>query len=438
METAVENELPNSLSARWAPGLSEKVELQDFNQPKGTPMTDDRLALSELAAKSGDSDFLRTIAESVLQLIMEADVDGLIGAGRYERGDGRQTWRNGYRDRSLDTRLGTLNLKIPKMRQGAYFPGFLEPRKMVEKALVAVIQEAWINGVSTRKVDELVQAMGMTGISKSSVSKLCKDIDERVNAFLKRPLSGDWPYLWLDATYLKVREGGRIVSVAAIIAVAVNTDGKREIVGLHIGPSEAEPFWTSFLRDLVRRGLTGVKLVISDAHEGLKAAITRILSATWQRCRVHAMRNALAYVPKGQHTMVAAAIRQAFIQPDNAMQTWRHVADQLRARWPKLGTFMDNAEADVLAYMAFPAQHRTKLHSTNPLERLNKEVKRRADVVGIFPNEDGIIRLIGAVLLEANDEWQLLSRYMQVEAMAELNPPTIEEETTLQITPRAA
>lgn len=441
METAVEIDGPFSRDVRWAPGPSEKVELRDFNLTETENlMTDDRLALAELAAKSGDSDFLRTIAESVLQLIMEADVDGLIGAGRYERGDTRQTWRNGYRDRSLDTRLGTLNLKIPKMRTGAYFPGFLEPRKMVEKALVAVIQEAWINGVSTRKVDELVQAMGMTGISKSSVSKLCKDIDERVNAFLKRPLSGDWPYLWLDATYLKVREGGRIVSVAAIIAVAVNTDGKREIVGLHIGPSEAEPFWTSFLRDLMRRGLTGVKLVISDAHEGLKAAITRIFSATWQRCRVHAMRNALAYVPKGQHTMVAAAIRQAFIQPDhdNAVQTWRHVADQLRARWPKLGTFMDNAEADVLAYMAFPAQHRTKLHSTNPLERLNKEVKRRADVVGIFPNEDGIVRLIGAVLLEANDEWQLLSRYMQVEAMAELNPPTIEEETTLQITPRAA
>jgi transposase-like protein len=441
VETAVEISLPFSLSARWAPGPSLKVEFDDFNLTETeTPMTDDRLPLTELAAKSGDSDFLRAIAESVLQLIMEADVDGLIGAGRYERGEARQTWRNGYRDRSLDTRLGTLNLKIPKMRSGAYFPGFLEPRKMAEKALVAVIQEAWINGVSTRKVDELVQAMGMTGISKSSVSKLCKDIDERVHAFLKRPLSGDWPYLWLDATYLKVREGGRIVSVAAIIAVAVNTDGKREIVGLHIGPSEAEPFWTSFLRDLVRRGLTGVKLVISDAHEGLKAAITRILSATWQRCRVHAMRNALAYVPKGQHTMVAAAIRQAFIQPDhdNAVQTWRHVADQLRARWPKLGTFMDNAEADVLAYMAFPAQHRTKLHSTNPLERLNKEVKRRADVVGIFPNEDSIVRLIGAVLLEANDEWQLQHRYMQVEAMAELNPPTIEEEMPLQITPRAA
>ncbi|GGA94739.1 hypothetical protein GCM10011491_23790 [Brucella endophytica] len=278
-------------------------------------MTEDRLPLAELAAKSGDKDFLRAIAESVLQLPMEANVDGLIGAGRYERGEACQNWRNGYRERSLDTRLGTLNLMIPKMRSGAYFPGFLEPRKMVEKALVAVIQEAWINGVSTRKVDELVQAMGMTGISKSSVSKLCKDIDERVNAFLKRPLSGDWPYLWLDATYLKVREGGRIVSVAAIIAVAVNTEGKREIVGLHIGPSEAEPFWSAFLRDLTRRGLTGVKLVISDAHEGLKAAITRVLGATWQRCWVHAMRNVLAYVPKGQHTMVAAAIRQAFIQP---------------------------------------------------------------------------------------------------------------------------
>ena len=386
VDFAVEISLPGSPCIGWSPGLSDKVEFRDFNlTEREPPMTDDRLPLAELAAKSGDPDFLRAIAESVLQLIMEADVDGLIGAGRYERGEARQTWRNGYRERSLDTRLGTLSLKIPKMRSGAYFPGFLEPRKTVEKALVAVIQEAWINGVSTRKVDELVQAMGMTGISKSSVSKLCKDIDERVNAFLKHPLVGDWPYLWLDATYLKVREGGRIVSVAAIIAVAVNTDGKREIVGLHIGPSEAEPFWTSFLRDLVRRGLTGVKLVVSDAHEGLKAAITRVLGATWQRCRVHAMRNALAYVPKGQHTMVAAAIRQAFIQPDhdNAVQTWRHVGDQLRARWPKLGTFLDDAEADVLAYMAFPAQHRTKLHSTNPLERLNKEVKRRADVVGI-------------------------------------------------------
>src|ERR687885_1260629 len=371
-------------------------------------MTDDRLALLDALQKAEDGNFLRALAETVLQILMEADVEGLIGAGRYERSGERATYRNGYRERSLDTRLGSLNLKIPKLRTGSYFPGFLEPRRIAEKALVSVIQEAWIGGVSTRRVDELVQAMGLAGISKSQVSKLCKDIDERVNAFLERPIEGEWRYLWLDATYLKVREGGRIVSVAAIIAVAVSTEGRREIVGLGIGPSEAEPFWSSFIKGLVRRGLKGVKLVISDAHEGLRLAITRVLGATWQRCRVHWMRNALAHVPKGQHTMVAAAIRQAFLQPDAtaAHQTWRHVADQLRPRWPKLAALMDDSEHDVLAYVTFPFQHRTKLHSTNPLERLNKEVKRRADVVGIFPNEASITRLIGAVLLEQNDEWQ--------------------------------
>lgn len=402
-------------------------------------MSDDRMALLEAVQKSDDGNFLRTLAESVLQILMEADVEGMIGAPRYERSGERMTWRNGYRDRSLDTRLGTLNLRIPKLRQGNYFPPFLEARKTTEKALIAVIQEAWIAGVSTRKVDDLVQAMGLSGISKSQVSKLCKDIDERVNAFLRRPMEGEWPYLWLDATYLKVREGGRIVSVAAIIAVAVNTEGRREIVGLHIGPSEAETFWTTFLRDLVKRGLSGIKLVISDAHEGLKAAITRVLKATWQRCRVHFMRNALAHVTKGQHSMVSAAIRQAFIQPDHetAAAIWRHVADQLRERWPKLANLMDEAEQDVLAYMTFPAQHRAKLHSTNTLERLNKEVKRRADVVGIFPNEDSIIRLIGAVLMEANDEWQILNRYMQIEGMDELYK-TIDAENALLNTPKAA
>src|SRR5690348_11312045 len=396
-------------------------------------MTEDRMALVELLQKSGEADFLRAVAEAVLQILMEADVEGLIGAGRHERTGDRLNYRNGYRDRTLDTRLGPLSLRIPKLRQGSYFPPFLEPRRTAETALVSVIQEAWIGGVSTRRVDELVQAMGLSGISKSQVSKqsqvskLCKDIDERVTAFLERPIEGEWRYLWLDATYLKGREGGRIVSVAAIIAVAVSTEGRREIVGLGLGPSEAEPFWSSFIKGLVRRGLKGVKLVISDAHDGLRLAITRVLSATWQRCRVHWMRNALAHVPKGQHTMVAAAIRQAFLQPDAeaAHQTWRHVADQLRPRWPKLAALMDDSEHDVLAYLAFPAQHRTKLHSTNPLERLNKEVKRRADVVGIFPNEASITRLIGAVLLEQNDEWLLQCRYMQIEGMAELTPPLI-------------
>ena len=328
-------------------------------------MTEERLALSGLLEKAGDGDFLRAVAEAVLQLLMEADVEGLIGAGRYERSGERSTWRNGYRERVLDTRLGSLQLRIPKLRQGSYFPPFLEARKVSEKALIGVIQEAWIGGVSTRRVDELVQAMGLSGTSKSQVSKLCKEIDERVHAFLDRPLAGEWPYLWLDATYLKQREGGRIVSVAAIIAVAVNTDGKREIVGLHIGPSEAETFWSGFLKSLTRRGLRGVKLVISDAHEGLKAAIRRGFGATWQRCRVHWMRNALSYVAKVQQSMVAAALRQAFIQPDRAQasQTLRHVADQLRPKWPKLAAFIDDSETDVLSHLDFPEQHRTKLHS---------------------------------------------------------------------------
>ena len=255
-------------------------------------MTDTTMPLIELLRQHDEGDFLRAVTEAVLQTLMEHDVEGMIGAGRYERGDGRQTWRNGYRDRELKTRLGALNLRVPKLRQGSYFPGFLEPRRTSEKALVAVIQEAWIGGVSTRKVDDLVQAMGLSGISKSTVSKLCKDIDERVQEFLDRPLIGEWPYLWLDATYLKVRQGGRIISVAAIIAVAVNTDGRREIIGLKIGPSEAETFWTDFLRSLKGRGLDGVKLVISDAHTGLKAAIGRVFDAAWQRCRVGLLKKA--------------------------------------------------------------------------------------------------------------------------------------------------
>jgi putative transposase len=331
-------------------------------------MTEERVILAELLEKAGEGDFLRAVAEAVLQLLMETDVEGLIGAGRYERSGERTTWRNSYRDRTLDTRLGALQLRIPKLRQGSYFPPFLEARKSSERALVAVIQEAWIGGVSTRRVDDLVQAMGLSGISKSQVSKLCKEIDERVHVFLDRPLAGEWPYLWLDATYLKQREGGRIVAVAAIIAVAANTDGRREIVGLQIGPSEAETFWSSFLKSLARRGLRGVKLVISDAHEGLKAAVRRVFSAGWQRCRVHWMRNALAYVPMTQQSMVAAAVRQAFLQPDRAQasQTLRHVADQLRPKWPKLAAFIDDSETEVLSYLDFPEPHRSKIAQHQP------------------------------------------------------------------------
>ena len=383
-------------------------------------MTDDTMAFLHQLRERGGEDLLKDLAEAVLQKLMDYDVDNLIGAGRYERSDGRTTQRNGYRPRELETRLGTLELKIPKLRKGSYFPGFLEPRKTAERALVAVIQEAWIQGVSTRKVDDLVQAMGMSGISKSQVSKLCEDIDDRVNSFLDRKLEGEWPYLWLDATYLKVRENGRIVSVAAIIATAVNGEGRREIIGLGLGPSEAAVFWLGFLRSLESRGLKGVKLVISDAHEGLKAAIAQVFKAGWQRCRVHFMRNALAHVSKTHHGMVSAAIRSVFSQEDQAAasRTWRQVADQLRPRFQRLADLLDAAEADVLAFMAFPRANWSKLHSTNPIERLNKEVKRRADVVGIFPNEASIRRLVGAVLLERNDEWQLQHRYMSLETMA--------------------
>jgi putative transposase len=295
---------------------------------------------------------------------------------------------------------------------------------MAEKALTAVIQEAYIQGISTRSVDDLVKALGMEGISKSQVSRLCGEIDARVQAFLTRPIEGEWPYVWLDAIYIKVRREHHIVSVAVIVAVGVNTDGRREVLGMTIGHSEAEPFWVDFLRSLTRRGLRGVKLVVSDAHDGLKAAITKILCATWQRCRVHFMRNAMAHAGKTQRRIVSAWVGTAFAQDDAnaARQQWRHVADELRPWVPKLAALLDEAEADVLAHMGFPAQHRAKIHSTNPIERLNSEIKRRSDVVGIFPNEAAVTRLIGAVLLEQNDEWAVQrARYMSLETIAPLS-----------------
>ena len=299
---------------------------------------------------------------------------------------------------------------------------------MAEKAIAAVVQEAYVQGVSTRSVDNLVQSFGMGGISKSQMSRLCGEIDDKINSFLNRPLEGDWPYLWLDATYLKVREAGRIVSVAVTIATGVNTDGRREVLGMAIGASEAETFWTEFLRSLARRGLRGVKLVVSDAHEGLKAAISKVLHATWQRCRVHAMRNLLAYAGRQGRGVVAAFIGTAFAQEDaaSARTQWRQVADQLRPKAAKLAAMMDDMEADVLAYMGFPQAHRAKLYSTNPIERLNGEIKRRTDVVGIFPNEAAIRRLVGAILLEQNDEWAVQrGRYMTLETMAGLSDDPI-------------
>jgi putative transposase len=392
-----------------------------------------RIGLAQLLRKAQmehDADFLKEGLRALSQALMEMEVEEHIGAGRHERAEGRSGHRNGYRERTWDTRAGAIELKVPRVRDSSYFPSLLEPRRRAERALSAVVQEAYVHGVSTRKVDELVKALGMTGISKSRVSELCEELDEAVERFRNRELEGSYPYVWLDATYLKARHDGRVGSTAVVIAVGVKGEtGEREILGLDVGPSEDGAFWTSFLRSLVGRGLGGVRLLTSDAHRGLKAAVETVLQgASWQRCRVNFMRNALSLVPKAAQQMVGATIRTVFAQPDakrSAREQWRRVSDGFRQRFLRLSELMDEAEEDVLSYAAFPQEHWQKIWSNNPLERVNKEVKRRTSVVGIFPNEAAVIRLVGSILCEQHDEWQVewqvCKRYFSTGSLAKLD-----------------
>jgi putative transposase len=386
-----------------------------------------RIGLTELLRKAmieQDADFLKEGVRVLSQALMEMEVQEYVGAARHERSPRRVGQRNGYRERSWDTRVGTVDLKVPRVRDGGYFPSLLEPRRRAERALSAVVQEAYVHGVSTRKVDDLVKALGMSGISKSRVSELCKELDEEVERFRSRPLEGSYPYVWVDATYLKARQDGRVASTAVVIAVGVKAQtGEREVLGFDVGPSEDGAFWTSFLRSLVARGLSGVRLVTSDAHRGLKGAVEGVLvGASWQRCRVHFMRNALSLVPKTAQQMVGATIRTVFAQPDSqsARQQWQRISEGFRSRFPRLTKLMEEAEEDVLSYAAFPAEHWQKIWSNNPLERVNKEIKRRTNVVGIFPNETAVIRLVGSVLSEQHDEWQVSKRYFSVGSLAKV------------------
>lgn len=387
-------------------------------------------ALLRKAQLEGDVDVLREGVRLLSEALMELEVTQHVGAARHERTADRTGQRNGYRERRWDTRVGTLELKVPRVRDGSYFPALLEPRRRAERALVAVVQEAYVHGVSTRRVDELVHALGIQGVSKSQVSALCAELDAEVERFRSRPLTDAYPYIWLDATYLKGRQEGRIVALAVVIAIGVNAaTGRREVLGVAVGPSEDGAFWLGFLRGLVARGLSGVQLVVSDAHQGLKTAVAAVLhGASWQRCRVHFIRNALAVVPKTAAQLVAATIRTVFAQPDaeGTRAQWRRVTDGFRARYPKVADRLEDAEADVLAYLAFPPEHWRQIWSNNPLERLNREVKRRTDVVGIFPTEAAIVRLVGAVLVEQHEEWQVGRRYFSAESLAKLGPDGLE------------
>jgi putative transposase len=392
-----------------------------------------------------DPDLLRSMVKAFADQLMSADVDGVCGAGYGERSVERVNSRNGYRSRDFDTRAGTIELAVPKLRQGSYFPDWLlEPRRRAEKALVAVVAQCYVEGVSTRRVDDICRSMGIDGISKSQVSELAKSLDVIVEAFRNRPLDGGpYTYVLLDALTQRVREGGRIVNVACVVATGVNVDGHREVLGFDVITAEDGAGWTAFLRGLVARGLSGVCLVISDAHEGLKGAIGAVLEgATWQRCRTHCMRNLLTKVPKSNQSLVATLVRTIFEQPD-ATQVWaqhERVVDQLADRFPEAAAMLIDAGPDLLAFATFPKEHWKQIWSNNPQERLNKELRRRTDVVGIFPNRAAVIRLIGAVLNEQNDEWAVARRYMSTEALAKARTPITETATSkpAELTPAAA
>ena len=383
-------------------------------------------------------DFLRESLAWVVQQLMEAEVSELIGAERGERTAERLTHRNGYRSRSWSTRAGELELAIPKIRRGSYFPSFLEPRKRSEQALVSVVQEAYVAGVSTRKVDQVVESLGLR-ISKSEVSRICQGLDEQVDAFRNRPLEGRYPYLWLDAKVEKVRDGGRVVRKALVLAYGVHESGYREVIALDVGEAETEAFWRSFLRDLVKRGLTGVQLVVSDAHAGLKKAIGQVLGCPWQRCTVHFLRESLGHVRKDQQGMVAALLRPLFNADgsDAARELAGDALERLAKPLPKVAALLEEAEEDLLAFYSFPADHWAKLRSTNPLERVNREIGRRTDVVGIFPNDRALIRLATSVVIEQNDEWLVGRRYLSnhsLEAVLDQKKEHNDREETRKLT----
>lgn len=405
----------------------------------------DQSALSELLdalRAGGDLDFMREAMQLVLQELIELEASQVIGAGRYERTDGRTTHRNGSRARLLSTKAGDVELQIPKLREGSFYPSLLEPRRRIDRALWAVIMEAFVHGVSTRKVDDLVTALGIdAGVSKSQVSRICGELDVAVGEFRERRLDHiEFPYVFLDATYVKAHEGARVVSKAIVVATGVAADGNREVLGLAVGDSEDKSFWTSFLRSLRSRGLAGVRLVISDAHEGLRQSIEKVmLGASWQRCRVHFLRNVLAKVPKDSQEMVAAAIRTIFAQPDAAAVSEQldSIADKLGRQFPAVEAMLREAETDICAFAAFPTAHWRKIWSTNPLERVNKEIKRRTNVVGIFPNEPAVVRLAGAVLLEVHDEWAVTDRrYLSEGSMAKIYETDNDEHNDKEVGPR--